>query len=189
MTIFDERPAPPISRRRFRLLLLPAIALLGGAALFLSHRPHLQQTLREFRGETAAADSGPNYGVNDALIIRRGLLQHPHSPLPAAQVAQLNALVVRPTEEQSQSEALDVLGLAQRAHALSAAQAQDAQTATLLALSRNPAPMVRLEGARLLGHLGLSGSTPALTLLQQDADPKIRQAAGEALIRAGKSGE
>lgn len=179
MTVFDERSSP--TRRRLPLLALPIIALLLWSVA--AHLPHgVKQTLREFRGDTAL-DPGPNKPMAEALIIRRDLLRHPGMTLSPAQSRTLVGYVGSPVNEQSQSEALDVLSLAGRARALSAAQVRDAEEAALQVLGGSPGPMVRLEAARLLGHLGSSTGVPALTALQKDSDPKVRQAAAEALAR------
>ena len=186
MTVFDERSAPPVSRRRLRLFAVPVVVALAGLIFLLSHQPHRWQTaLREFRGETPA-DAGPNRSMDSSLAVRRYLLMHHAPKLSAVQGALLVSLVGSPVDDQAQSEALDVLGLAQRGNALSPDQQQKAQDATLLALGRSPGPMVRLESARLLGHLGSRAGIPALTLLQTDSDSKVREAAGEALRRVRK---
>ena len=183
MTVFDERPGVPINRRKLRLILLPVLALLAWGGLAAFHHPHrLQQALQEFRGE-APADPGPNRSMDSSLSIRRFLLTHTSPKLSLRQSATLAASAAGPADDQAQSEALDVLSLAQRAHALSPAQSRQAQGAALSVLGQNPGPMVRLESARLLGHLGDRSSTPALLALQQDSDPKVREAAGEALAR------
>ena len=181
MTVFDERPASSLTRRRLPLLGLPVLA--GLVWIVAVHSPHgVTQTLREFRGDTSL-DPGPNKPMADALVIRRELLRHPGLALSPAQCRTLVGYVGSPVNEQSQSEALDVLSMADRARALSAAQARDAEEAALQVLGSSPGPMVRLEAARLLGHLGSAAGVPALTALQQDGDPKVRQAAGEALAR------
>ena len=185
MTVFDERPTEPLNRRKLRLIVLPLLALLVWAGLAAAHHPQrVQQSLREFRGE-APADPGPDRSMDSSLALRRFLLTHPSPKLSAGQSAALIASVAS-GGDQAQSEALDVLGLAQRAHALSASQSRQAQGAALSALGQNPGPMVRLESARLLGHLGDRSSTAALLALQQDSDPKVREAAGKALMRVQK---
>ena len=185
MTVFDERPPTPnLVRRRLRLLVLPLLAGLAGLGILAAHSPHgPSEALREFRGE-APADPGPNRAMADALTVRRDLLMHPGVKLSPAHQGQLVAIVGSPVNDQSQSEALDVLSLAQRAHALSAAQSAQAQDAALAVLKTSPGPMVRLESARLLGHLGGGASIPALTRLLGDADPKVQDAAREALARS-----
>lgn len=185
MTVFDERPPVPVSQKKLRLIVLPALALLVwvGVATYQPHR--LQKSLQEFRGE-AAGETGPNRSMDSSLIIRHSLLLHSSVKLSTLQSAALVAAVTGPADEQDQSEALDVLGLAQRAHALSPAQARQAGLATISVLQHNPGPMVRLESARLLGHLGDRASLPALLVLQQDSDPKIREAAEQALTRIQK---
>lgn len=185
MTVFDERPAVPISRQRLRLIALPLLIALVWAGLAVSRHPHLQQTLKEFRGE-AVIDAGPNRSMDSSLAVRRFLLTHSSPKLSAGQSAALLASVAGSADDQAQSEALDVLSLAQRARALSAAQSRLACLAALSLLRQNPGPMVRLESARLLGHLGSQSSIPALQRLQQDADPKVRDAAGQALARVQK---
>ena len=184
MTVFDERPPTPNpTRRHLRLLVLPLLAGLAGLGVLAAHSPHgPSEALREFRGE-APADTGPNRAMASALIIRRGLLLHPGAKLSPAHHGQLVAIVGSPINDQSQSEALDVLSLAHRAHALSASQSASAQDAALAVLKTSPGPMVRLESARLLGHLGSAASIPALTLLLSDADPKVQDAARQALAR------
>jgi len=174
MTVFDERPPTPTpARRRLRLLVLPVLAALAGLGVLAAHSPHgPSQALREFRGE-APADAGPNRAMADALTI-------------PAQTGQLVAIVGGPANDQSQSEALDVLSLAHRAHALSPPQSTQAQNAALAVLQTSPGPMVRLESARLLGHLGSAASVPALTLLLADTDPKVSDAAKQALARSKK---
>lgn len=186
VTVFDERSLVPTPRKKLWLLALPVLIALVWGGLALSHhtRP-LQQTLREFRGE-APPDPGPNRSMDSSLAIRRFLLTRYSPKLSAGQGAALLASVAGPADDQAQSEALDVLGLAQRAHALSASQSRQARLAALSILQQNPGPMVRLESARLLGHLGDRGSAPALKALQQDADPKVREAAGQALTRVQK---
>ena len=185
MTVFDERPALPINRQKLRLVLLPLFILLVWTGLAASRHPHgLQQTLQEFRGE-APADPGPDRSMDSSLALRRFLLTHPFPKLSARQSASLLASVASGSD-QAQSEALDVLGLAQRAHALSASQSRQARQSALLVLGQNPGPMVRLESARLLGHLGDRTGIPALLKLQQDSDPKIREAARVALTRVQK---
>ena len=186
MTVFDERPAVPINRRKVRLILLPLLVLLVWAGLAASRHPHgLQQTLQEFRGG-APADPGPDRSLDSSLALRRFLLTHPSPKLSAGQSAAIFASVAAPGDDQAQSEALDVLSLAQRAHALSASQSRQAQQAALSVLRQNPGPMARLESARLLGHLGDQSSTSALLALEQDSDPKVREAAGVALTRVQK---
>jgi len=183
MTVFDERPTVPITRQKLRLIALPLLIALVWAGLAVSRHPHsLQQTLKEFRGE-APADAGPSRSMDSSLAVRRFLLTHSSPKLSAGQSAALLASVAGPADDQAQSEALDVLSLAQRAHALSASQSRLARLAALSVLQQNSGPMVRLESARLLGHLGDPSSTPALRRLQQDADPKVREAAGQALTR------
>jgi|GEM_PF-1250391 len=187
MTVFDERPPTQTpTRRRLRLLALPVLAGLAGLGVLAAHSPHgPAQTLREFRGE-APVDSGPNRAMADALNIRRSLILHPGVSLSPGQTGKLVAIVGGPANDQSQSEALDVLSLAHRAHALSPPQSTQAQSAALAVLQTSPGPMVRLESARLLGHLGSATSIPALTLLLADADPKVQQAAQQALARSRK---
>ncbi len=186
MTVFDERPIVPINRRKLRLILLPLLALLVWAGLAASHHPQrLQQTLQGLRGETPA-DPGPDRSMDSSLALRRFLLTHPSPKLGAGQSAALFASVTAPSDDQAQSEALDVLSLAQRAHALSASQSRQAQQVALSVLRQSPGPMVRLESARLLGHLGDRSSTSALLALQQDSDPKVREAARVALTRIQK---
>ena len=186
MTVFDERPTPPPSRRRLRLLVLPALAALAGLGVLLAHSPHgPAQTLRDFRGESPA-EPGPNWAMSDALTVRRDLILHPGVKLSRAQHSRLVTIVGSPINEQSQSEALDVLSLAHRAHLLSPPQSAQAQDAALAVLQTSPGPMVRLESARLLGHLGSAASVPALTLLLADPDPKVQDAARQALARSKK---
>lgn len=184
MTVFDERPASSSLRRRLPLLGLPVLAALVWAVAV--HSPHeisphgVRQALGEFRGD-APADSGPNRGMADALLLRRDLLMHPGRKFSLAQSRRLVSIAAGPINEESQSEALDVLGLAQQAHALSPPQMREAEEAALQALRGSPAPMVRLESARLLGHLDNPADIPALSALQEDRDPKVREAASEAL--------
>ena len=121
--------------------------------------------------------------MDSSLTIRGFLLSHPHPKLNAAQEAALVAAAAGPPDDQAQSEALDVLGLAQRANALSPEQVQKALAA---ALRGAPGPMTRLEGARLLGHLKSPGGASALQSLLQDGDPKVQGAAREALARLPK---
>lgn len=181
MTVFDERPAPSPTRRRLPLLGLPVLAGLIWAVA--AHSPHgVRQTLGEFRGN-APADPGPDRAMADALLLRRSLLVYPGRKLTPAQSGRLVGIAAGPVSDQSQSEALDVLSLAQRADALSPLQVRAAEGAALQALRGSPGPMVRLESARLLGHLGNRANAPALSALQEDSDPKVRQAAGEALAR------
>ena len=185
MTAFDERSV--LSPRRRRLLALPLLLALAGVCLAATHRPQgWGQALRELRGD-APADPGPNRAMDTALQARHFLLTHPSSKLGAAQTARLVGLVTAPPDEQSQSEALDVLSLAQRMNALSGPQALDAQNATLRVLRQSPGPMVRLESARFLGHLGSAENSPALTLLQADPEPKVQAAARQALARIQRS--
>ena len=182
MTVFDERPALSPIRRPW-LLLLPVLAVLVWFAVTAARSPeHLHRQLAEFRGDVPA-DTVSDHSVSNALLIRRGLLEHPGIALSRAQSGLLVTMIGAPVNDQSQSEALDVLSLAQRNNALPTLQARSAQAATLLVLRSSPGPMVRLESARFLGHLGDADSVPALTLLQQDSEPKVRQAAAEALAR------
>lgn len=186
MTVFDEQPPAPINRQKLRLVALPLLIALVWAGLAASRHPHpLQQALREFRGDSAA-DPGPSLSMDSSLAVRRFLRTRSSPKLSAGQSAALLASVAGPADDQAQSEALDVLSLAQRAHALSPSQSRQARLAALSVLQQNPGPMVRLESARLLGHLGESSSTPALLVLRQDADPKVREAAGQALTRIQK---
>ena len=179
MSVFDERPAASPMRRRLPLLGLPVLALLVWAVA--THGLHgVRHALGEFRGD-APADPGPNRAMADALLLRRSLLVSPGRKFTPAQSGRLVSIAAGPMNDQSQSEALDVLSLAQRAHALSPLQGRDAEGAALQALRGSPGPMVRLESARLLGHLGNPADAPALSALQGDGDPKVRQAAGEAL--------
>ncbi len=181
MTVFDERPASSPTRRRLPLLGLPVLALLIWAVA--AHAPQGGRTaLGAFRGD-APADPGPDRAMADALLLRRKLLLYPGRRLTSAQSGRLVSIAAGPADEQSQSEALDVLSLAQRADALSPLQVRGAEKAALQALRGSPGPMVRLESARLLGHLGNPANAPALAALQGDSDPKIRQAAVEALAR------
>lgn len=180
MTVFDERPASSPARRRLPLLGLPVLAVL--VWIVAAHSPHgFRQALDEFRGD-APADPGPNRAMADALLLRRDLLLHPGRQFSLVQSRRLVGIAAGPINDQSQSEALDVLSLAQRAHALSPPQVRDAEGAALQALRGTPGPMVRLESARLLGHLGNPADAPALSTLQEDPDPKVREAAGEALV-------
>ena len=182
-------PSPP-PRRRLWLLGLPVLIALLWLGRTASHKPQqLQQALHEFRGDTSAdtgTDVGPNNPMASALKVRQFLFLHPGTKLTLAQSATLVRMVNSPVNDLSQSEALDVLSLAQRADALSPAQVQQAQQATLRVLSRTPGAMVRLEGARFLGHLGNPQGASALTVLGHDDDPKVRQAAGQALARLPK---
>ena len=147
-----------------------------------AHSPHgIRRALAEFRGE-APADFGPNRAMAEALLLRRDLLMHPGRQFSPAQSRRLVGIAAGPINDQSQSEAVDVLSLAQRAHALSPSQEHEAEEAALQALRGSPGPMVRLESARLLGHLGHPADAPALSALQADLDPKVREAAGEALV-------
>ncbi len=185
MTVFDERPPASPARRRLRLLALPVLAGLAWLGVAAAHAPHgAAQKLREFRGE-APAEAELNPAMSDALAIRRSFLLHPGASLLPAQGRRLVEIVRGPVNEQSQSEALDVLGLTLRAHALSAAQSRQAQDAALAVLQTNPGPMVRLESARLLGHLGGPAVRPALTTLSADPDPKVQNAARRGLTRGG----
>ena len=118
----------------------------------------------------------------DALILRRDLLMHPGRKFSLLQSRRLVGIAAGPVNDQSQSEALDVLSLAQRAHALSPLQEHEAEGAALQALRGSPGPMVRLESVRLLSHLGNSADAPALSALSGDSDPKVREAAGAALV-------
>ena len=122
----------------------------------------------------------------ELLNQRFDLILHPGVKLSRAQHSRLVAIVGSPVNEQSQSEALDVLSLAHRAHLLSPPQSAQAQDAALAVLQTSPGPMVRLESARLLGHLGSAASVPALTLLLADPDPKVQDAARQALARSRK---
>ena len=186
MPVFDERPAPPTVFTKLRLLGLPLLLVLIGTVLMATRQPeHLRQSLRDFRGEASPA-SGPNISMDSSLTIRGLLLFHPHAKLNAAQAAALIASAAGPPDDQAQSEALDVLGLAQRANALSPAQAQEALAATLSVLRGVPGPMTRLEAARLLGHLGSAAGASALQLLLRDTDPKVQSAASEALAHLQK---
>ncbi len=186
MTVFDERPASSPTRRRLPFMVLPALAVL--VWIVAAHSPHgIRQTLGEFRGD-ASADPGPDRGMADAILLRRNLLMHPGTKLNLAQSRRLVGIAAGSADgqlqsDQSQSEALDVLSLAQRAHALSPAQGSEAEAAALHALRGSPGPMARLESARLLGHLGNPADAPALSALRGDSDPKVRQAAGEASQR------
>ncbi len=183
---FDERPASAPTPHRAWLLALPVLVGLIWLGVLAVHAPHgLSQTLKELRGEPPA-DAGSNPAMADALDIRRGLILHPGERLSPAQSRRLVRIIGAPVNEQSQSEALDVLGLAQRAHALSPSQSQAAQAATLSVLQTSPGPMVRLESARFLGHIGGAASVPALTVLLDDPDPKVQAAARQALTRRQK---
>jgi hypothetical protein len=190
MTVFDKIPAAPpppspLNSRRW-LLVLPVLAALAWAGLTATQHPRAwHQGLQKLRGE-APADAGPNRSMDTSLTIRRLILMHQVTKLSAGQSASLIGLIASPRDDQSQSEALDVLGLAQRADALSADQAQKALAATLRVLGHTPGPMVRLESARLLGHLGNPSSIPALLTLQRDSDPKVQSAAGDALAQVRK---
>jgi hypothetical protein len=171
-------------RRKYWLLALPLLAALLWAGL--THQPpKWQRALHEFRGDIST-DPGPNRSMSSALRVRQSLLLHPQSKLTLAQSTLLVSLINNPVNELSQSEALDVLSLAQRANALSPMQAQKAEDATLLVLRSSPGAMVRLESARFLGHLGNTGSIPALTTLGRDSDPKVQSAARIALARVQK---
>ncbi len=180
MTVFDERPAPSPARRRLPLLGLPVLAVLVWIAA--AHSPPGIQAVEELRGNVPT-DTSANQPMAEALLIRRDLLMHPGVTLSLTQGRRLVGFVGSPINEESQSEALDVLGLALRAGALSAPQARDANTAALEVLRGSPAPMVRLESARLLGHLKTLADAPVLAALQHDSDPKVRQAAEEGLNR------
>ncbi len=185
MAVFDERPTPSPARRRLLLLGLPVLAVLVWIAA--AHAPHgvsphgIQQTLGEFRGDIPA-DPSPNRGMAEALVLRRDLLMHPDKQFSLTQSRRLVSIAAGPVNDQAQSEALDVLSLAQRAHTLSPLQVRDAEGAALSALRGSPGPMVRLESARLLGHIGSPADAPALSALQKDSDPKVREAASEALV-------
>ena len=178
-------------RRKYWLLGLPVFAAMIWISLARTDQPHQwRQALHEFRGD-ASPDPGPNRPMADALQTRQFLLRSPHSKLTLTQSNLLTGLINSPVNDLSQSEALDVLNMAQRANALSPGQVRDAQEATFAVLNQSPGPMVRLESARFLGHLGNKGARDgrgkaALTLLEGDTDPKIRQAAHLALARMQK---
>ncbi len=191
MSVFDERPVPAAASKaafkEFRLREMLAVILLAAVAVVVTHHfersrqaDYLRQTLRQLRGE-APADPGPNLSMDSSLTIRGFLLYHPHPKLSAGQAAALVASVAGPPDDQAQSEALDVLGLAKRANALSPEQVQKALAATLSVLRGSPGPMTRLESARLLGHLRDTHGAPALNALGRDGDPKVQSAAREAL--------
>ena len=202
VTAFKNRPAPkarsappastdPPARSLYPsakrgLLALPAVAALVWvvpmAAYHSSPLRQMRRVLLEFR-EPAPGNPSPNRAMSAALIIRSRLLTHPFSHVSAAQAALLLGILSGPADDMTQSEALDVLGIAKRRHALSPAQEQAGLTATLAILGRSPGPMVRLESARLLGHLGNAGALPALRTLEADSDPKVQKAAAAALAQ------
>ena len=185
---------PAVSRsaaflRSCRLLALPALAALVWtiSAVTHHHSPlrQVRQALQEFRGESPV-DPGPNQAMSAALVVRGQLLMHRISEVSADQQTLLLGILSGPADDMTQSEALDVLGIAERMHALSPAQEKEGLQAAMRILRRRPGPMVRLESARLLGHLATSSSIPALTALQGDSDPKVREAAEEALAQIKK---
>ncbi|MGI4790675.1 MAG: hypothetical protein ACRYFS_17715 [Janthinobacterium lividum] len=183
MDISDGPITSPVSRRRLRLpglAVLIALALIG---LKASHQTHiLRQKMQEFQGDTVS-EPGPDHSMASALKARQSLLSHPTLKLSTTQISQMVTLVNSPVDDVSQSEALDVLSLAQRANELSSAQIRTAQDATLLVLTHSPGMMVRLESARFLGHLGGTRGVFALTALQSDLDPRVRQAAHDSLTQ------
>lgn len=172
-----------------RLLALPALAaLVLAVSAAISHPAPLhqvRQALQEFRGE-APGGSDTNPAMNSALIMRGQLLMHRLPKISAGQEAMLTGILSGPADDMTQSEALDVLGIAKRMHALSPAQEKEDAVSALKILRRSPGPMVRLESARLLGHLGNAAALPALLALQEDHDPKVQEAAEEALAQMRK---
>lgn len=184
MTIFDERPAQAGPSRRYWLLALP---ILIAAVWFIQDRSHkasqMTQMIHEIRGDAAAADDKPNRPMAAALLVRNVLLRYPRSPLAKSQSDLLVKMVNSPVNDLSQSEAISVLSMALRTGALSPMQRQQAQDATLRVMRGSPGPMVRCASARILGHLGDPHNAAVLTALQQDSDPNVREAAGQALTR------
>lgn len=184
----SARPALPkkqLSEKRW-LFALPVLAVLGWTVSAFAPRPaalhEMGHALQEFRSG-APEGAGPNQAMSAALVVRSQLLMHRISRVSAAQEAMLLGILSGPTDDIAQSEALDVIGIAKRMNALSTAQQQGAAPAVLKLLRRMPGPMVRLESARLLGHLEDAQAAPALRILQADADPKVQEAAKNALAR------
>ena len=175
-----------VALKSCRLLALPALAaLIWAVPAAVHHHAALRQVrrgLQEFRGETPGS-SGPNQAMNSALIVRGQIVMRRVPQISADQEALLLGILSGPADDMAQSEALDVLGIAERMNALSPAQKKDGSKATLELLRRSPGPMVRLESARLLGHLGGASALPALLALQADSDPKVQQAAKRALAQ------
>lgn len=127
----------------------------------------------------------------DVLILRNDLLRsigrrQPMRLSPAQERLLIDCLK-GPVDERSQSEALDVLTLAQRARVLSPTQVDNAIDACLTILSRTPPPMVRLEGARFLWHSKTPRGIAALRLLLNDPAPKIRDAAKQGLAEISQT--
>ncbi len=113
--------------------------------------------------------------------VQRAIVRGQPRHLSPTQARQAIACLNGPVDELSQSEALDVLGLARRTGFLSSDQTQAATAACVSILSRTPPPMVRLEGARFLSHSKDAESTGALRLLLNDPAPNIREAAMQGL--------
>lgn len=101
--------------------------------------------------------------------------------LSPAQARQAIACLNGPVDELSQSEALDVLAMAQRSGSLPSAQTREATEVCVSVLSRTPPPLVRLEGARFLSHSRNPAGIGALRRLLDDPVPKIREAATRSL--------
>ena len=187
----DHSQAGSVPRTPFRrfwlFALVPAAVLVwGGFGLQLpSPQNPWRQRLAAFRAE-AGADPPVGYSLfmSDVMIVRNSILRSMtrHEPirLSAAQDRLLSDCLNGPVDERSQSEALDVLLLAQRAGGLSPAEARIAEEECVNVLSRTPAPMVRLEGARFLAHSKSPRAIAALRRLQNDPISKIRDAANQA---------
>ena len=176
-----DAPAPRRSLRTLAILSLAALLLAAALALHKAPRPEVwRQSLESFRGdEGLELKVSPH--MNAILILRNDLRQALAAHQPCAISPSQNLLLLDslngPADDLLQSEALDVLGLAARAHALSPMQSRAAVTSALAILSGTPGPMVRLEGARFLSHTGDARGLPTLGRLAQDPSPRIREAA------------
>ena len=177
--------------RSFLPFVLVPLAVLAGAGILghlTSHQHPWRQKLEALRAD-AGTDTplGESLLMSDVMVVRNDLLasmkrRQPRSLSPA-QERLLTDCLQGPTDERSQSEALDALILAQRAGVLTPKQSQNALEECLTLLSRKPPYMVRLEGARFLSHSKSPKRIPSLRLLLNDPDPKIRAAAEQGLAQ------
>lgn len=169
--------------------LLIALVLVAALGIVWGTRPS-RQAAHSRPGVAAAEAAGdsveerheeePHSEMGDLLVIRNGLRRRV-PVLSEADARRLIATARGPAPEMLQTEALTVLGLAERRSMLKPGQHQQALEAALLVMAHQPPRRVRLIGARFLGHARDPRAVSSLQPLLQDPDPEVREAAAASL--------